>query len=359
MSINTANMLSAKNITELMTSSLPKEPDSQLRNPYDAIALLVHACMLAVGFRLIGLGEDHKIGQQLSCRTSDFNTDHCIEASSEASDAQPLPAEWNATNSSNYAFRYAHSQSSLEYLIKISRLGSKAVINGLGIGDDKVHSFNVRVKDYLSESSLPFTLPTDIPPQDSHTEPPSFHSPVPALLQNLFISAGRITDLGSLLKINIIQKLAPGLRKEGYEDSAHAVGNSTSSQPRGQPAPGREPAGPNHDPLRDDRLPPHAQPRPYNDPLAAGPRRPFPAGDFPPPDFEDEYELNRPGIGGGIGGRRPLNIGERDLYPPGLGPYDPLRMPGYGGGGGGGMHPTFDDPMFGGDGGARRGYDPR
>ena len=67
MSINTANMLSAKNLTELMTSSLPQEPNSQLRNPYDAVALLVHACMLAVGFRLIGLGEDHKIGQQLSC----------------------------------------------------------------------------------------------------------------------------------------------------------------------------------------------------------------------------------------------------------------------------------------------------
>ena len=70
MSVNTANMLSAKHLTELMTSSFPKEPDSQLRNPYDAIALLVHACMLAVGFRLIGLGEDHRIGQQLWCMPS-------------------------------------------------------------------------------------------------------------------------------------------------------------------------------------------------------------------------------------------------------------------------------------------------
>ena len=113
---------------------------------------------------------------------------------------------------------------------------------------------------------------------------------------------------------------------------------------------------PTHDPLRDDRLPPAAQPRPFNDPLAAEPRRPYPAGDFPPPGFEDEYEINRPlrpGIGGGV--RRPLNIGERDLYPPGLGPHDPLRGGGFGPGssgiGGGGMHPTFDDPMFGGGGG--------
>lgn len=109
-------------------------------------------------------------------------------------------------------------------------------------------------------------------------------------------------------------------------------------------------------------MPPYAQPRLFDDTLAAGPRRrPFPAGDFPPPGFDDEYEMNRPpGFAAGPygGARRPLNIGERDLYPPGLGPHDPLRMGPGGGGldggnyGGGGMHPTFDDPMFGGGGAA-------
>ena len=60
-----------------------------------------------------------------------------------------------------------------------------------------------------------------------------------------------------------------------------------------------------------------------------------------------------------MGGRNPLVIGARDLSPPGLGPNDPLRMgPGGGFQGGGGMHPTFDDPLFGGQGGARP-YDPR
>jgi len=55
-------------------------------------------------------------------------------------------------------------------------------------------------------------------------------------------------------------------------------------------------------------------------------------------------------------------LGHDDLYPPGLGPNDPLR-PHFGGGlprpggMGGGMHPTFDDPMFGGQGG-QGSYDP-
>ena len=170
-----------------------------------------------------------------------------------------------------------------------------------------------------------------------------------------------MTDAGSLLKLQIIQKLAPGLQKEGYEDSAHAashVGNSNQQQ-QGRRDRTRQPEHPPaHDPLRDDRLPPLAQPRPFDDPLATGPRRPFPAGDFPPPGFEDEYEINRPrgGVGGGPA-RRPLNIGERDLYPPGLGPHDPLRVGGGYGPGGGGMHPTFDDPLFGGGGAA--GYDLR
>lgn len=67
--------------------------------------------------------------------------------------------------------------------------------------------------------------------------------------------------------------------------------------------------------------------------------------------------MNRPTRGGFGGERRPLNIGERDLYPPGLGPHDPLRGGGFGPGGGG-MHPTFDDPMFGGrGGGGAGGYD--
>lgn len=58
-------------------------------------------------------------------------------------------------------------------------------------------------------------------------------------------------------------------------------------------------------------------------------------------------------------------IGERDLYPQGLGPNDPIRGgigPGFGGGpmgGGGGMHPTFDDPLFAGQGGRGGGFTPQ
>ena len=57
------NPLSAASLIPYMESSLPESSNAALRNPYDAIALLSHACMISVGFRLIGLGEDHKIGE--------------------------------------------------------------------------------------------------------------------------------------------------------------------------------------------------------------------------------------------------------------------------------------------------------
>ena len=317
--------LSADSILSYISKSIPSSDQQKqaLQNPYAAIAIFAHACMLAVGFKLVGLGEDHK-----------------IEAHSETADVQPLPSEWD--NHSSYAFRYTHAQSSMEYLIKINRLGSKAIIMGVGLGDDKTAQLEVKAQDYISENSL-----KDVKAGADTSE----------TLRNAFISSGRIADLSSLLKLNIIQKLAPGLQKEGYEDSAETTqergqtSRSTQDPRRGEDRP------PERDPLREDQPPP-ARPYPFDDPLAVNPRRPRPTPDFAPPGFEDEYELQRPGQVFPGGPIQPFgNIGDRDLYPPGLGPHDPLRMGPGGFRGGGGMHPTFDDPLFQGQGG-QGGYNP-
>lgn len=313
------NALSPDSLLRYISQSLPSQSSEAdgpiVKDAYSAIGLFCHSCMLAVGFKLVGLGEDHK-----------------IEAHSEPQDVTPLPAQWNA--SSTYAFRYTHSQSSMEFLLKITRLGGKALVHGIGLGDDKTASFEIKAADFVSEGSI---------------KEEKSSSDNTAALRNIFISNGRITDLANLVKSNIIQKLAPGIHKAGYEDTQTT---------RERPSRTEEPRRPEYNPLRDDQPRP-ARPYPFDDPLAAAPRRPFPAGDFPPPGFEDEYEINRPPRGMPGGGEPFGRIGERDLYPPGLGPNDPLRMgPGGGHRGGGGMHPTFDDPMFGGQGGGG-GYDPR
>lgn len=61
------DLLSADNILGVATSALRRDGGDQpsLKNPYEAVALVGHACMIAVGFRLVGLGEEHTLGLQL------------------------------------------------------------------------------------------------------------------------------------------------------------------------------------------------------------------------------------------------------------------------------------------------------
>ena len=242
----------------------------------------------------------------------------------------------------------------MEYLLKISRMGGKAIVMGMGLGDDKTSTFEVVVKDYVSEGSLPVTFTSN---SEASTEDKAKR------IEDAFISAGRLNAFGALLKISIIQKLAPGLHKEGYEGTRQQERDAGNA---------RNDDGPRHQgqPRRPPEEPEPARPYPFDDPLRQ-PRNPLGNRPLPEPipGFEDEYEVNRPPGRSGLRGDRPyVPIGQNDLYPPGLGPNDPLRphlggglggglrMPG--GGMAGGMHPTFDDPMFGGGGGGQGGYNP-
>jgi hypothetical protein len=56
-----SNSLSPSSLA-IMVSSLPRATATPVEDEYDAIALFIHACMVAVGFRLVGLGEDDRTG---------------------------------------------------------------------------------------------------------------------------------------------------------------------------------------------------------------------------------------------------------------------------------------------------------
>ena len=325
-------MPSADSLLQLMVQSLPPkssdETGSVVKTSYSAIGLFAHAYMTTAGFQLSGLGEDDWIGKT-EHSADDGGLLRFLVVSPDSQEVSKLPAEWDAP--ATFAFQYTHPQSSQEYLMKVTRLGGKALINAAGLSDEKTASLEVKVQDFVSEGSI----------RESSSNPDRTTA-----LRKIFVSDARIADLSSLFEANIIQKLVPGIHKESDDESTN-----TATTSREEPPPVEDRRRVEHDPSRDDEPEP-AIPHPLMDLLAA-PRRPVPHGDFPPPDFEDEYEMNRPPRGfPGPEGRRPLNIGERDLYPPGLGPHDPLRI-GPGGGGygtGGGMHPTFDDPLFAGPG---------
>lgn len=314
--------LGASSLAQHIATSLSKDTSPQIRSPTDALAVACHAGMLAVNFKLVGLGEDHK-----------------LPTPSTASAPQPVPPQWNAA--STVDLRYTHPQSSMQFLLHISRLSSKVTIQALALGHDKVVTFDVTSKDFISESSLPAT-----PVTASASIEDAQHA-----ITSIFVNPSRLSDFGNLLKVNVIQKLVPSLQKEGYEDTT-TTSSTTSASQQPQAPHSRNPlhSPPTYDPLRDGPPgPPPARPDPLADP-SIGPRppRPFPAGDFPPPGFEDPYDVHRPppGMGsGGIGSVDP-GYGERDLYPPGMGPNDPLRIGGRGGRGGrggGGMYMDMRD----------------
>ena len=247
------NVLSAASLSYIIRGSLPKDADPQLKNAHEAIAIGAHASMMAVGFRMVGLGEDHK-----------------LETPSDRDEPQELPSEWNA-NPGSYSFRYKHSQSSMEYLLKVSRMGSKTVIMGMGLGDDKTTSVELKAQEFVSDGNLPAT-----PKKEGASD-----AEVEKGIQDIFINIGRLSDLGSMLRVSIIQKLAPSLQKPGYEETTE----SQSSDARPTNADNPNANRPQRDPLRDDRNPEPARPYPLADPLAH-PRRPMPE---PMPGFEDDF----------------------------------------------------------------------
>ncbi|KAG6020830.1 hypothetical protein E4U41_002708 [Claviceps citrina] len=328
--------LSTPAVLQGMADALPTHPQgddsSDLASSYEVIALLVHSYLAALSFRLCGFSEDRPIPE---CESL----------------APRLPAGWNAGFGS-LGFVYKHKQSSMRFLVRVDRMGSKVEVRGLAIGDENIHRFERTVRDVVQSSSLPIRITIE--------DGQEGRSDLVGKISKAFVSEEAITSILNDVKVKIVQKLIPKLQIAGYEETAEAE-ETARSERREQEAQGR------HRPFQGEPRPNMPYPHPDLLPGMARPRPGAPVGDFPPPGFEDEYEINRSLPGRPFGGRAPFNIGHDDLNPPGLGPLDPLRGSFVGGGlprpgASSGMHPTFDDPLFTGQGGRDNpdeGYDPQ
>ncbi|KAM3586920.1 hypothetical protein VKS41_001969 [Umbelopsis sp. WA50703] len=273
-----SNVLDPSSVLHTISRLLPKQDTGNtnneplLRHKHDALAALAHAIMVSVGFRLTNLGDtEHKV----------------------STDQTELPPQWNDHGPHAYTFQYTHPQSSLTFMLKGVTLADKFIVHGLAIEDKKTATFEVVEDEYTSPSFYPYGR--------SQQEP----------LVNGYISSSRLNDFINLFKINILQRLIPGLNKPGYEES-----QSASSSVGTQPNPSR-----GSNPLQETR----PERRPYGD----IPRPPY----FDDPLAGDEF--------GGPG--NPFSVGGDDLNPLGH-----LRGPGRHNQGGG-MFVGPDHPIFGGD----------
>jgi hypothetical protein len=169
-----ADPLSTESILKHMAEALPThvkdDTNSDISSSYEAIALFAHACMVAVGFRLVGFGEEQKMEEE------------CQKL------APRLAAKWNSSFGS-HSFLYAHSQSSMQYVVKVDRLGGKAEIRGIGLGDERISRFEITAKDYVSSAALPLRITMTNGEED--------RSDLEQKLREVFISPSRIQGQSS------------------------------------------------------------------------------------------------------------------------------------------------------------------
>jgi hypothetical protein len=85
----------------------------RLESQEDAIVALIHSAFNALSFRLIAV-DDTTLGS---------TTLNGI-----------LPEAWNTNGPGNYTLRYRHEQSSLEFIIKVIKLGNRTLINAIAMG---------------------------------------------------------------------------------------------------------------------------------------------------------------------------------------------------------------------------------
>lgn len=333
------NPFGAMRILQAMADALPthapNDTTSDVSSSHELVALLTHACMVANGFRLLGFDEGDIKGTPVEKRNHSGRANHkpyLTEA--ECHELAPqLPANWNASFNT-YTFIYEHRRSACRFIVKVARMGGKAEIRGMALKEDLVARSEIVIKDFISNAALPIRITMTPEGEEDRSD-------LRQKLQNVFVSVDSVEQLANSIGTNIVQVLTPTARMESLRETPDDMTRLPIQASHPDIAP---------PPTLQDTLPPSARAR-------------IPVGDFPPPDFEDPYDLNRPpAYPASTPAHMPFgNIGADDLYPPGLGPHDPLhpglRIPPFpqrpqgGGGGGGGMHPTFDDPLFGGRGG--------
>jgi hypothetical protein len=106
-----SNILDPSALLAALPRYLPVSSKS-LTSSQEALAALVHTVLSTLAFRLIAVDDAS------SPRTFDDNV---------------LPDEWNTFGPGSFTFRYRHEQSSLEFLVKVTKLGSRTVINAIAI----------------------------------------------------------------------------------------------------------------------------------------------------------------------------------------------------------------------------------
>ncbi|TQS31495.1 hypothetical protein Golomagni_08221, partial [Golovinomyces magnicellulatus] len=234
--------LSPPALLQAMATALPaSQSTSSLSSSYEVIALLVHAYLSSLAFRLTGFQEEKPSIPE--CETL----------------APQLPPQWN-DGFGSLGFVYKHKQSAMTFVFRIDKMGAKVEVRGLAVGAENIYRFERSVRDVVDAKNLPVKITVD----DAGNED---RSDLVEKLRKTFISEDVIAKLTDDLRVNIVQKLIPKLQSEDYEETAEAEASATDDRRRQEAQNPNRPFASN-DPIRPYPQPPHnplpemARPRP-------------------------------------------------------------------------------------------------
>ncbi|KAJ9419453.1 hypothetical protein FOXG_07160 [Fusarium oxysporum f. sp. lycopersici 4287] len=189
-------------MADALPTHLPSDDSSDLASSYEAIALLIHSYLTALGFKLLDFDEDKKLPE---CKSL----------------APRLPPQWNSGLGS-CSFLYSYKQSAMVLSIRVNPMGKKVEIQGLAVGDDNICRFERSFGEVVKSNKLPIRITTKDNEED--------RSDLAEKLQGLFTSEQTIADILHDLELHIIQKLIPKLQSEGYVEPAKAEANARSER---------------------------------------------------------------------------------------------------------------------------------
>ncbi|EXK24166.1 hypothetical protein FOMG_19096 [Fusarium oxysporum f. sp. melonis 26406] len=131
--------LSVTAILDGMADALPAHPpsddSSDLASPYEVIALLIYAYLVALGFKLQGFDKDKKLPAE--CESL----------------APRLPPQWNSGFGS-CSILYSHKQSAMAFSIRVNLIGQRIEIQGQAVGDNNICRFERPIGEVVKSEKL-------------------------------------------------------------------------------------------------------------------------------------------------------------------------------------------------------------
>lgn len=319
--------MEACHLYKIISASLASDPESalsSLKEPADAVAIIVHAWALHSGLKFVGLSQK-------------FETNEWFKQE----DLKVLNSSWRKGSPNYYKFKYITTQDKLLDILIVEDGGSKLSICGTLWDQPTSTSPSSRGTTFAYVDICSLVNQSVFQRPDGTEEMP-----------DLYKSDSEVETFCNNLTTNIYDPLIGSESSEKQRETEPAMT---------EPIPERVTTGSalRETLMRGENLDEYSRsstPNETPDPIPFIPsapqvpatRRPPPSAEIPP-GFDDEYEMT---VGGHPSrpefGRFGPNFGDSDLYPPGLGPHPEMR-PSLTGGmqqPTGGMHPTFDDPLF-------------